>query len=307
MRRAFSHFSGYELVLGAVLCNGATYHLVKAGLRHGTPAVSVAVGGFSVFLGFLLAGWLARRFGAGHTPLGQVRLTSVLGTVRAHGRHVIGAAVVGSTGGWLLVQTVDRFGPEMAAFLANLTLVFLILGGVLLGERLRRTELATIALIIAGAFLFTFKGGTVRWAALGLMAPACACTATKQLLAKTVVGRTNRFAGVAALNGFMALWACLLGVCSGTLRLPPPASLAFFVAGGLLGSMIGMTLLYSGYIRLGVARGAPLDAMRPLVVLLIGLGLGTPWPGTLQVVGALLVLAGSAALGLQAGNPKRSG
>ncbi len=82
MRPGFLHFSGYELVLGAVLCNGATYHLVKAGLRHSTPAVSVAVGGFSVFFGFLVAGFLARRLGAGHTLLGQpVTIKLVRGTL----------------------------------------------------------------------------------------------------------------------------------------------------------------------------------------------------------------------------------
>jgi len=60
-----------------------------------------------------------------------------------------------------------------------------------------------------------------------------------------------------------------------------------------------------------VSRGAPLDAMRPLVVLAIGLGLGKALPSGVQLAGGALVLAGSALLGWLSprgsGSAKRAG
>jgi len=98
----------------------------------------------------------------------------------------------------------------------------------------------------------------------------------------------------------VTLWAGGLAVVSRTVDLPDASSSVLLVLAALAGSMAGMTFLYAGYHRVGVSRGAPLDAMRPLVVLAGGLLLGTAAMGPAQWLGGAVVLAGSALLAARA-------
>ena len=74
----------------------------------------------------------------------------------------------------------------------------------------------------------------------------------------------------------------------------------FAVLAGLSCSVLGMYLLYSAYHLVGVSRGAPFNALRPLAVLLIGLPLGTAPPNRWQALGGLMILFGSVILSARA-------
>ena len=65
---------------------------------------------------------------------------------------------------------------------------------------------------------------------------------------------------------------------------------------GFLGSMIGMSLLHASYLIIGISRGASIDAIRPLAVILIGVPLGYKFPGILQLLGGTLILLASVIL-----------
>jgi hypothetical protein len=69
------------------------------------------------------------------------------------------------------------------------------------------------------------------------------------------------------------------------MQMPNAPGLALAAASGIFGSVIGMSLLYTGYHLVGVSRGAPVDAMRPMVVLLVGLLITPVIPTTPQIIG----------------------
>jgi drug/metabolite transporter (DMT)-like permease len=71
------------------------------------------------------------------------------------------------------------------------------------------------------------------------------------------------------------------------------------VLAAALQSALGMPLLYLGFDAVGLARGAAIDTLRPVVVLLIALSLGAPAPPPWCLGGAALVLLGALALALR--------
>lgn len=287
---------GYFVLFASVVCNATGFHFVKAGVGLTSPSTTVSVACIAATVAFLLVGAALRVGGQRGGRLRDVTPAEMWRTFARSWKMLLTCAAIGGTGGLFIVATNDRYGPETAAFLGNLTLVFLVLSGIALGERLRLAEMATIGVILGGAFLFASQGGEVQWGALWLMGLACAFTAGKQLLAKTVVGRGNPYSAVGVNTLLMGTWALLAGFATGNWVTPSPRALAFIVAGGLANSMVGMTLLYVGYNMIGVSRGAPIDALRPLAVLVIGLLLGKPWPGSVQILGGGMVLAGSVLL-----------
>ena len=302
---SISH-KGFLVLLCSVVLNAAAYHFARVGIRAASAATHVAVSCFVVSIEFLLVAWFCRNVWPRRGRLSDVTLPSLLRSIRLDWRRAGAAAVIGATGGWLIAQTIGRFGSETAAFLGNMTFCYLILAGIIMGDRLRLAEVVAVAAIVAGAFLFSYTGGEIKWLALGMMGAACLCTACKQLIAKGLVARGNTFIAVSVISLFMAAWGVILGAATGTLVMPSPRALLFMVLAGTSGSMIGMSLLYTGYVLVGVSRGAPLDAMRPLAVLVIGLALGTALPGPVQLLGGAMVLIGSAVLGWLMGRSKES-
>lgn len=288
--------SGFYMISLSVVCNATAYHAVKAALADGTPATVATVASLATFVMFLVMGWLWRAAGWSFGGFHRLRMAEVARWIVRRWRIASLAALFGGGANVLLQTCVSEFGPEIAAFLANMTLVFLVLGGLLMGERIRLREAAVIGVILLGATLFSYEGGQFHWAAIALMVFACLGTAAKQLTIRRAALSTALPVVMAGMQIGMGLASGLIGLATGTLAVPSGASIAWTCVAALIGSVCGMMLLYAGYGRIGVSRGAPVDAMRPLGVLLIGLALGAALPEPSQMLGAALVLGGSATL-----------
>lgn len=303
---AASPRTGYVLLLLSVLCNGATYHLCHWALNDFSPAMVNLCANFAS-VGFMLAGgvlWRAVGWRAGEVHVVTPR--SIGHCFAGQWRLIFLATALGSIGGWLNSGANQAYGPALTAFLANLTLVFLVIFGVLSGERLTLLEVLAIVVILAGAFMFSWRDGVLLWGAVGIMALSCLGTAGKQMTVKRATALGNMPSMMAATLALMGAWTVLIGLATGTLQVPAPKPLLITAAAGLVGSVLGMTFLYTGYHAVGVSRGAPVDAMRPMVVLLIGLLLGASLPGPVQLAGGAMVVGGSVALAVMvAGRAKQ--
>ena len=288
--------AGYLMLLGSVILLGAGFHLVKAGLAGCPPSTAVFIVPLSATLSVIVGGAVARALGITAGGFHRARpLGAITRTIRDW-RLLLPATGAGLVGGWLVTVTNDIYGPSIVAFLNNGTIVFLVISGMLLGDSVSRREMALIVLVIAGAFMFAYTGQTLAWTALGLMGLACVGTSIKHVLLKRVADGGDLWEMMASQQFLMACWAAALSPLTGGLVMPDLRSLAFLVITGFAQSFIGMGLLYAGYREVGIARGAPIYAMRPLVVLVIGLGIGAALPGPVQLVGGAMVLAGSAIL-----------
>lgn len=287
---------GMGFLLLSVLFNGAAFHFARAALATASPATAAVVGCFSASCVFFLCGWLWRRGGWRVGALHALGPSAVWRCLRTNPVAVGLAPVAAALSSVLMNYTNKNYGPELTAFLANQVLVFLVLGGLALGERITPLETLTILFILAGAFLFSYRGGRFQLAALGVMSLCCFFVALKQLLIRKVAMDTPLAPVMVANLMLTCLWAAGMGVATGTLLWPGWRAVGFGALAGLSSSVIGMSFLYAGYGLIGVSRGAPLDAMRPLAVLGMGLLLGGALPGLPQAVGGALILGGSATL-----------
>lgn len=102
-----------------------------------------------------------------------------------------------------------------------------------------------------------------------------------------------------AVMGLSLPWTVVLLFSTGQAQWPSPRAFALAALAALLTSVAGMTLLYRAYHLVGIARGAPFNTLRPLLVLLIGLTLGHTMPNALQIAGGLSILFGSLILTIQ--------
>lgn len=285
-------------LLLSVLCNGARYHLDAAALKTASPTAVVFVGSLSAAVAFVLGGVVCRGSRINFPIFTEVDSASIRHAWSKTKWILLCGAAAGAAGGWLMVAANQHYGPAITSFLGNLTLVYLLLAGIAGGERFRWPELFAVFVIGLGAFIFSYKGGSPQWGALGLMGGGCLLVASKQLLTKKATGMVHLPSAMTLSLFLMAFWGLVLGLASGDLNLGSNLAIMLMAGGGVLGSMIGMSLIYVGYHRVGVARGSAIDAMRPLAVLLIGVLIGNAVPTSVQFLGAALILGGSAVLPL---------
>ena len=288
---------GYVMILGAVVCNGARYYSDKAALNLGcTPLMLVMISCLITAVGFFVLGVVWRVVGWKAATLHETTVPSVMNILRRYGWMLTIAAAAATTAGFFYAKALHLYGPETTAFLNNMAIVFMVIAGLLGGERLRLAETLSILVLLSGAFLFSYKGNQIQWGALAIMALVCFMNTNKQLLTKRTIGRSSV---VGALTGIQIITVPMAGIpayFSNQLVLPSPTAIGCLAFSAIVGTMAGMSLLYGGYQRIGVARGAPIDSMRPRAALLIGLALGIPFPGLYQCIGGALVLIGSFAL-----------
>lgn len=284
------------MLVGSVICNGVTYHLARAAMRGCSPATFSALNGFSTVVVFLVLGAMWRMAGARANNIQAVSPASVGRWFRDARWLAVLATFAAGTGNILLQACNKHYGPEITAFLANQTMVLLIIGGVLLGDRIGVREAVTMAAIVAGALMFSYRGGQFAWAALGLMFLACAGTAIKQMSVARASAKAALPVVMCGIQLGNAVWSIVIALATQTFSWPDAVTWGYMVASSVVGNCLGMMLLYGGFLVVGVARGASLDAMRPLVVLTIGMILGSIMPGPMQIVGGTLIILGSITL-----------
>ncbi len=290
---------GYLLLLISVLFVAVGLHMLRAALTQSTPLTVNLISSFTTFASFFILGRLWRRNGWTVAEMETVRWSSFATVFRHNIRWFLPATLLLALNGWLMNTHMSLYGAEMTAFLANLTFVFLVAAGWLSGERISVGEISAIVLILGGAFMFSYHGGEIAWGSIILMTGACAVTAGKQFLVKHISGYSPLPIVMTAVMGLSLPWTVILLFSTGQAQWPSLQTLGLAVLAALLTSVAGMTLLYRGYHLVGIARGAPFNTLRPVVVLLIGLNIGYAMPNTLQIIGGLSILFGSLALTLQ--------
>ena len=283
---------GWIILFISVFLIGSVFHLIKSALDTCPTSLAITFMCFSATTAMILVG-AAARFFAPNSEFASVTPVSIARRLVEQWKWVVPATVVGMTGGWLTTVTIDIYGTSVAAFLNNMTVAFLVLGGVVTGDKLHLKEFSLILLVILGAFLFAYTGESIAWFAMGIMAVACSFTASKQILIKQASMNGNFWDLMAAQQFLMGVWALILSACTGNVTMPALGDGLMLVLSGVIQNFVGMSMLYAGYRIVGVARGAPIYAMRPLVVLLTGLAIGKALPAPVQMVGGVMVLTGS--------------
>lgn len=149
---------GLGFGLGAYLIWGflPLYFLLLAGVTAGEIVADRVVWSLVLLIGILA---VAGRFG---------KLLAVLRNPRTLGLLTISAALISVN--WLIYIWAVQNGHVLAASLGYFLnpLVNVVLGVVVLGERLKRTQMAAVALAAAGVAVLASGAGTGLWISLSL-------------------------------------------------------------------------------------------------------------------------------------------
>jgi drug/metabolite transporter (DMT)-like permease len=177
-----------------------------------------------------------------------------------------------------------------------------------LSERLARRELLLGLAAVAGALLFTWRGGAAAdgWG-LGLVALSMLCFAASNLHARLALGRGRPPAAVAA-GAKLATLAILVagGLATGTLgaRAPDLAAVGWIAAGAVLGGWLALVLFYRALDAAGLARTSAVRAAAPLATA------AAAWPffpvalTPLNLAGAAVLAVACVGLGLAPGTDR---
>ncbi len=285
MRRLLLYF----LAVGTVTFWGASFPLTKAALAYLGPT-SIAFLRWAISA-VLLVSWLAW----------QRRLPQASQLMRESGRTASWVALLGITFFYFFENLALRYTTATnAGVLSNLVSVFIVLlGAVVLRERLSGIEWAALAAAFAGAVLVSQGAGHLAFAGPGLFGDALMVVAGLLGAAYSVGGkglvsryRPDVVTTVVAVLG--ALFLLPLALWEGlTLILPWQAWGALLLLGigaGALANLWWLELLS----KMAASRAAPVLFLVPVVSTLLSIVMLHEPLTPLIVVGGLLVLAGVA-------------
>lgn len=229
-----------------------------------------------------------------------------LGLARRGGRRT--AILVG--GGALLgldmtlwAESVRAVGAGVSTVLVNVQVVILpVLAFVVLGERVRRSFVLSVPVMLAGVALAGgLVGGTaasgpdpVRGTVTALLA---AVAYAGYLLCVRIGSRPGeRFAPVGLATFGAVLGSAAVGsVWQGVDLLPGRATLGWLALLAVVGQVIGWVLIASGLGRLPASTGASILLLQPVGAVLLGMVVLAELPSAWQLVGCAVVI-GSVAL-----------
>lgn len=194
--------------------------------------------------------------------------------------------------GW---AALDRLDPSFAAFLTRFaTVMTIILGVVLLRERLRGMEVVAMGVMVTGGLISTVG----RWEIVGLgvvlMLLACAAAAAQNLVAKVCVRTLHPsvlvFWRVAVGAAVIAVWV----VGGGAVEVQVPARYwVVALLGAFLGPCLAHHLVFRAYRSWDLARVAIVGTTGPIFTLLLALAVFGRWPPRLELLGGGIILFGA--------------
>lgn len=208
----------------------------------------------------------------------------------------------------LWAESVNTVGAGVSTVLVNVQVVILpLLAFLVLGERVRRTFVLAVPLMLVGVAL---AGGLVGGAdAASGPAPvrgtvtaltAAAAYAGYLLLVRLGAGPAQRFTPVAIATTGAAATSFVLGSAWQGVDLTPDArSLLWLGTLAVVGQVMGWVLIASALPRLASSTGAAILLLQPVGAVLLGALILGELPGVLQLVGCAVVL-GSVAVAARA-------
>ncbi|MDI9917159.1 DMT family transporter [Rhodococcus sp. IEGM 1379] len=218
------------------------------------------------------------------------------------GGWVIKAVVAGVFLGIDLVlwhEAIHSIGAGLSTVLLNLQVVFVaILGYVVLRQRITRELLTSMPLLFVGVALVAGMSTSLTGANPAVGASFAVIAAGAYAVYIFMMGLATRAAGRTGLPMLVSTAATgatagLFGVVTGTLDLAPPlAAQGWLILLALVSQVVGWLLVASASQRLPAGNIAASLVLQSASALLFGAVLLSQIPSIVQIVGAVLILAG---------------
>jgi drug/metabolite transporter (DMT)-like permease len=186
--------------------------------------------------------------------------------------------------------------PSFVAFLWRFASIFtIILGGLLLQERLGMKELPAAGVIVFGSLLSAVGQWNLVAVGMGLTIVACVLAGVQNVLAKIVVGDVHPSVLCVYRLGLGAVWVALWAF--GTRRADfdvAPSHWWATLVGAFLGPWLSWLLVYEAYRRWALWRATLISMLQPLFVIPIAYVAFGDLPSAKESVGGALIMVGAA-------------
>lgn len=204
------------------------------------------------------------------------------------------ALVLANAGAAILYYTqIDLANPAIVSFFGRLRTVYVVLlGVVLLGERLGRQEWIGAAVTVLGTALIAYQGGEVLSLVLLLAVLGNLLFAIATVMAKFAVRHIPPITLVGYRGLLISVLILVYALIAGQWQTVTWHTLFVMAAGALGGPFLGHVMYYAALERVGAGRVAIITALQPVfVTLYTALVFGT-LPTTQQALGGALTIGG---------------
>ena len=213
--------------------------------------------------------------------------------LRANWKPLVLIGLSGSIGNFFFFTAISMGDPTVVAFFARATTIFaLLMGLVLLKERMTSIQWLGALVALAGAGLMTYQGGSLIWAVLAISLLASFFHALTSYIAKRNVGRVEPAVLNIARTGGAAICLGTLALVGGQLALPSPEAVLWMLGGAFFGPFLSYVLFYKGLSSLEIGQAAIIRASQPLFVAVYSFVLFGSLISGRQFIGGLIILLG---------------
>ena len=208
-------------------------------------------------------------------------------------RPILWLGLLNGLANFLFFTAVDLGDPTLASFFGRSETVYtVLLGALLLSERMRRYQWLGVAVAVFGAGIMTFRAGPVVWTMLGILLVSNFFLSVSSLIAKQYIHVVEPLVLSTARNIVMAVLLALAGLVAGQLAWPNLVAWEWIIAGSFFGPFVSYVLFYQGLRYIDLSKGAVIRASQPIFVALYSLALFGVFITAPQFVGGLLMVAG---------------
>ena len=272
--------AGLLLALGSAAAIGATFVVRKSVSSAVNPAT------FSVWF-YGLAGIYAWVF---TLIRGEARAAR---GIRAGWRPTLLLVLSNGAGAILYFTEIDLTNPALVSFFGRLRTVYIVvLGVILLHERLNGREWIGAVVTVLGTLIIAYRGGSVLVTVFLISLVENLLMATSTVMAKYAVRHIPPFA-LAGYRGVLVSCAILIyALITGQWQPVAWRTLTIVAVGALAGPFLGYVMNYAALARVDAGKVAIVGAVQPVFVTLYTLLLFGDLPTAQQVLGGLLAIAG---------------
>jgi drug/metabolite transporter (DMT)-like permease len=195
----------------------------------------------------------------------------------------------------LLFSAINLGDPTLVAFFSRSETIYsVLLGALLLHERMRGYQWLGAAIAVAGAGVMTFRGGAVVGLTLLITLASNLLLSLSMLIAKRYIFAMPPLVISTVRTLIMMVMLAAVSAAFGQLAWPGPITWLWVIGGAFFGPFLSYVLFYHGLRHLELGKGAVIRSTQPLFVALYSLLLFGAVITAQQFVGGLMMLAGVA-------------
>ena len=221
---------------------------------------------------------------------GQIREA---GHIRSSYGAVIALVLLNAAGGLLYFTEIDLTNPALVAFFGRLRTAYIVLLGILvLKERLNRQEWMGTGIVILGTLIIAYKGGVTLSVVFLLALLENLLMAASTMAAKFAVKQIPPLVLAAYRGTLVSMIILVYALATGQWQPISGGTLAVIAGGALVGPFIGYVLNYASLARIDAGKVAIVAATQPLFVTGYTALLFGDWPTLQQALGGALTIVG---------------